>query len=134
MYTTFSSDIKQDNQDKQEQTQNKEHSLKVLSYYQSTLRNAGMFTTLALATFAAAHSHTISRNPWGGYARYAASLLFLGVALFVSFRLLDLREKNKHLNDPLGAWQPATFSMLIADLVILVSIVLSFINKMILKH
>lgn len=131
MYTTFSSDIKQD---KQEDTKKKEHSLKVLSYYQSTLRNAGVFTTLALAALAAAHSHTINKNPWGGYARYAASIVFLGIALFVSFKLLDLRERTKHLNDPVGAWQPATFSILIADFAIFVAIVLSFINRMVLKN
>lgn len=131
MYTTFSSDIKQE---EQEQTKEKAHSLKVLSYYQSTLRNAGVFTTLALAALAAAHSHTINKNPWGGYARYAASLVFLVIALFVSFKLLDLRERTKHLNDPIGAWQPATFSILIADFAIFVAIVLSFINRMILKN
>lgn len=131
MYTTFSSDIKQD---KQEDMKKNEHSLKILSYYQSTFRNAGVFTTLALAALAAAHSHTINKNPWGGYARYAASIVFLGIALFVSFKLLDLRERTKHLNDPVGAWQPATFSILIADFAIFVAIVLSFINRMILKN
>jgi len=131
MYTTFTENV---NKEKQKQENIQQKSLSVLSYYQSTLRNSGMFTTLALATLAAAHGHVIHKNPWGGYARYAASLLFLGLAVFVSFRLLVLREKNIHLNDPLGPWQPVNISILIAQVVIFIAIVLSFVNKMILKH
>lgn len=131
MYTTFSSDIIQE---KQNNFKNEEMQLKVLSYYQSTLRNAGMFTTLSLATLAAAHSHHININPWGGYARYAASLLFLGISLFVALRLLHIREKNRYLNDPIGVWNPVTISILVAQFIIFVAIILSFVNRMILKH
>ena len=49
MYTTFS-----DENDKQiqEEQQKQKKAMSLLSYYQSTLRNAGLFTTLSLATLA----------------------------------------------------------------------------------
>ena len=130
MYTTFS-----DENDKQiqEEQQKQKKAMSLLSYYQSTLRNAGMFTTLSLATLAAAHSYTVKRNPWGAYARYALTLLFLSLAIYVSFRLVQLREKHKESDDPLKNWKYFAIVLLVAQSIILIAIVLSFIKRMIRK-
>ena len=126
MYTTFS-----DENDKQieEELQKQKKELSLLSYYQSTLRNAGMFTTLSLATLAAAHGYTVKRNPWGAYARYASTLLFLALAIYVSWRLVQLRETYKETDDPLGKWKHIAIILLVAQSIIFIAIVLSFIKR-----
>ena len=50
--------------DKKREARDEKH-LKILSYYQSTLRNAGMFTTLSLAALAAAHGSKSQKKSMG---------------------------------------------------------------------
>lgn len=114
--------------DKKREAQDEKH-LKILSYYQSTLRNAGMFTTLSLAALAAAHGSKPQKNPWGVHARYIAALMFLTLAIFVSMQLITLRDKYENTGDPLGDWKWTAPMLLITQLAIFIAILLSFSNR-----
>ena len=126
MYTTFAAD---NDKDKQEAESKEKQRLSILSYYQSTLRNVGVFTTLALASLAAAHSSPIYKNPWGGYARYASTFMFLCIAIFISWRLVQLRERYIQRGDPLGGWKYMSPALLITHIAIFSAMLFSFINK-----
>jgi hypothetical protein len=108
---------------------NDDKQLKILSYYQSTLRNAGMFTTLSLATLAAAHGSKHQKNLWGVYARYIASMMFLSLAIFVSIQLITLRDKYEGIGDPIGIWKWTAPMLLITQFAIFVAILMSFGNR-----
>ena len=130
MYAKFSPDNMKDKQEEEAQDKQEKQRLSILSYYQSTLRNVGVFTTLSLASLAAAHSSPIYKNPWGGYARYASAFMFLCIAIFISWRLVQLRERYIQQGDPLGSWKYMSPALAITHIAIFAALLFSFINKM----
>ena len=111
----------------------KAEKIRVLSYYQSTLRNAGMFTTLALATLAAAHSAKQQKNMIGVYARYIASFMFIVLSLFVSWMLIKLDKEYQGKRDHIAEWDWIAPVLILTQVAIFIAIVFSFKKRLIKK-
>ena len=106
-----------------------DNQLKIMTYYQSTLRNAGLFTSLSLATLAAAHGSKPQKNLWGVYARYIISIMFISLAIFVSIQLITLRDKYENIGDPIGSWKWIAPTMLFTQFAICVAILMSLFKR-----
>ena len=98
--------------------------MRILSYYQSTLRNVGVFTTLALASLAAAHSAKIHKNKLGLYARYLASTIFISIAFFISWMLVKLDKEYQGKGDPIAEWDWTAPVLILTQVAIVIAIVL----------
>lgn len=102
----------------------------LLSYYQSTVRNAGMFTTLSLAALAAAHGAKKQKNNVGLYLRYLAALMFILIGLFVSWMLIELDREYEDRGDPLDKWKWLSPTLVFTQISIIFAILLSFLTKL----
>ena len=107
--------------------------MRILSYYQSTLRNVGVFTTLALASLAAAHSAKIHKNKLGLYARYLASIIFISIACFISWMLVKLDKEYQGKGDPIAEWDWTAPVLILTQVAIVIAIVFSFTKRLVKK-
>ena len=107
--------------------------LGILSYYQSTLRNVGVFTTLALASLAAAHTAKMHKNKLGLYARYIAATIFISIACFISWMLVKLDKKYEGKGDPIHEWAWTAPILILTQFFIIIAIVFSFTKRLVKK-
>jgi hypothetical protein len=65
-------------------------SAQLILYFQSAVRNVGLFTSICVASLTAANAYKPRRvgHAWGLIALYLASLLFLLCAMFVNMQML----------------------------------------------
>lgn len=65
-------------------------SAQLILYFQSAVRNVGLFTSICVASLTAANAYKPRRvgRAWGLIALYLASLLFLVSAMFVNLQML----------------------------------------------
>ncbi len=65
-------------------------SAQLILYFQSAVRNVGLFTSICVASLTAANAYKPRRigRAWGLIALYLASFLFLVCAMFVNLQML----------------------------------------------
>lgn len=68
----------------------------LILYFQSAVRNVGLFTSICVASLTAANAYKPRRigRAWGLIALYLASLLFLVCAMFVNLQMLEDYENS----------------------------------------
>tara|TARA_B100001989_G_scaffold185291_1_gene135017 strand:- start:1545 stop:2027 length:483 start_codon:yes stop_codon:yes gene_type:complete len=82
-----------ENEKQEKQLANELKGAQLILYFQSAVRNVGLFTSICVAALTAANAYKLHANKrgtaWGLVGLYVASTIFLAVAMFINKQLLD---------------------------------------------
>ena len=92
-YHGLSNDQNEKQEKQEKQYANELKGAQLILYFQSAVRNVGLFTSICVASLTAANAYKLHANKrgtaWGLVGLYVASTIFLAVAMFINKQLLD---------------------------------------------
>jgi hypothetical protein len=81
------------NEKQEKQYANELKGAQLILYFQSAVRNVGLFTSICVASLTAANTYKLHANKrgtaWGLVGLYVSATIFLSVAMFINKQLLD---------------------------------------------
>ena len=85
--------LSDENEKQEKQYANELKGAQLILYFQSAVRNVGLFTSICVASLTAANTYKLHANKrgtaWGLVGLYVSATIFLAVAMYINKQLLD---------------------------------------------